>query len=249
MNNWINNFLHGRINLLDGIRARHNQQKFEQFVILGFNCETAFRFYCRWGFLDSSLFAWANTICLETLTKAICDFPALGTGEFAFHQKSRMWMCANSGIFFHGRLRAQLPGQPEPTEDVLAADREELRSRIAHLKEKFASYATNEKSTLFVYRIGFDVEKPGLAKKLDNLEAALVRLGARNWKLLVVCRRADLPRMPAGPNRIFRAVSKFNPTTNVTTKSKGDSIGWNRIFTEFAPVHVLKKAHDFKFEH
>ena len=243
-----NRIVYCRANLILDILARRRQRKFEQFVILGFNCEPAFRFYCRWGFLDSSLFAWASTTEIRTLVRAIDGLKDVGTGEFTFKAQSRMWRCENSKISFHGRLKPR-PDAPPPTEAEMTADREELRSRIAHLKEKFATYATNEKSTLFVYRPQkADFNSPGLGERLDALEAALSRFGARNWKLLVICERPLLGKMPAGPNRIFRAVNAFNPTTDVTNRRLGDSAGWNRIFTEFAPMHLLQKTHDYKFE-
>lgn len=240
-------WFHGRFNLLDDIRARRNQRKFSQFVILGFNCETAFRFYRRWGFLDSSLFAWANSGDLERLTKAIARLSELGAGTFTFHAPSRMWRCDRTRLYFHGKMKPR-PGAPAPTEDELSADREDLRSRLAHLKEKFVAYATNDKPTLFVYRLGDDARLPGLDEKLTALEKALRDLGTVNGQLLVVCERADLKRMPQAPGRIFRAVSRFNPPDDVTNPKRGDSAGWNRIFTEFAPERILPKAHGFKFE-
>ena len=240
-------WFHGRFNLLDDIRARRNRRKFSQFVILGFNCETAFRFYRRWGFLDSSLFAWANSGDLGLLTKAIARLSELGTGTFTFHAPSRMWRCDRTRLYFHGKMRPR-PGAPAPTEDELSADREDLRSRLAHLKEKFVAYATNDKPTLFVYRLGNDARLPGLDEKLTALEKALRDLGTVNGQLLVVCERADLKRMPQAPGRIFRAVNRFNPPDNVTNSKRGDSAGWNRIFTEFAPERILPKAHGFKFE-
>lgn len=241
------NWLHGRHNRLDDLLARIRQRKFEQIAILGFNCEPAFRFYCKWGFLDSSLFAWANTLDLMHLITALNDLSRLGTGELEFHERSRMWRCKNSGIYFHGRMKA-IPGAPLPTEAELSADREDLRARLAHLKEKFVGYAVNDKSTLFVHRLGADADQPELDRKLAALESALENLGARNWKLLVICERRHLHRMPSGPHRIFRAVSQFNPVAEVTVRQTGDPRGWDRIFTEFAPLHMRAKAHAFKFE-
>lgn len=229
------------------LRSQRRTHAFDQIAILGFNCEPAFRFYCCWGFLDSSLFAWANCIGLECLSRALEDLSSLGTGSFTYHAPSRMWRCDRSQVFFHGRLK---PAHgTEPSGDELSADREELRARLAHLKEKLVGYARNEKSTLFVYKLNeTDAQSPDLGRLLDGLESALVRLGARNWKLLVVCERKNLNRMPQGGNRVFRAVEAYNPTAKVTDRRLGDPIGWNRIFTEFAPAAIRPKAHAFKFE-
>ena len=241
-------WLHGRFNFLCDLIARLRRKRFSQTVILGFNCEPAFRFYRRWGFLDSSLFAWSNTKSLETLTSAIRNLPKLGSETFSFHEASRMWRCDVSGIFFHGRMKP-VPGAPAPTATEIEADREELCSRLAHLKEKFIRYATNNDSTLFIYKPReSDAEDPAFGRKLDELEIALTALGAKNWKLLVICERKMLGRMPQGPDRVFRAVNEYNPGTDVTNAKKGDGSGWNRIFSEFAPLRILPKAHGFKFE-
>ncbi len=54
--------------------------------------------------------------------------------------------------------------------------------------------------------------------------------------------------MPPGPNRLFRAVAKFNPCDRVTDADAGDTLGWKAIFSEFAPAKLLPKKHAFKFE-
>ena len=239
---------HGRFNPLLGLAARMRRRKFAHIAILGVNCEPAFRFYRRWGFLDSSLFAWSNTWNLKTLTAAIRNLPALGAGTFTFHEPSRMWRCDASGVFFHGRLKP-VKGAPAPTAAEIEADREELRSRLAHLKEKLVRYATAPETTLFVCKLcESDAEDPALGRKLDDLEDALAALGAMDRQLLVICERKMLGRMPQGPNRVFRAVNAYNPGAEVTNPKKGDGAGWNRIFSEFAPLRVLQKAHAFKFE-
>lgn len=245
--NLLKGLWYARFNPIADFLARRHRQTFDQFVILGFNCETAFRFYHRWGFLDSSLFAWANTRDLVCLTEAIRNLDCLGCEGFEFHALSRMWKCRASGIYFHGKMRAKA-GTPDPSAEELAADRDDLATRLAHLKEKFIRYATNEKSTLFVYRLREEDVSSGLADKISALEGALASLGATNFKLLVVTTRKTLHLMPPSSNRIFRAVARFNPPTDVTTPRKGDTAGWNRIYSEFAPTTILPKKHTFKFE-
>ena len=243
----LTNFWHGGWNLFYDLQACRRQRKFEQVAFLGATCEAAFRFYCRWKFLDSSLFAWAGTKSIARLTEVITDLSRLGTGAFSLYEKVLIWKCENTGFVFHGKFR----GNENPTPDQLAADREDLRARLAHLKEKFIRYATNEKPTLFIYRVAEkDEVAPDLADKFAKLEAALESIGARNWTILAICEREHLSNMPVGSvkHTVFRAVNRFNPTDEVTNRKKGDPSGWRRVFTEFAPLHLLKKAHDFKFE-
>ena len=103
---------------------------------------------------------------------------------------------------------------------------------------------------MLVYRpTDADVEGGRLAVGLGALEAAIVALGAKNWTLLVVCRAADMVKMPPpSANREYRCVRDFNPREHVTWAELGDPVGWNAIFSEFAPAKVLPKAHAFKFE-
>lgn len=238
---------YSRFNPIADFIARCKQRKFEQIAILGYNCETAFRFFNRWEFLDSSLFAWANSLDIMTLTCALENFEHLGTMGFEFYPRSKMWQCKSSKIFFHGRMKARA-GDPEPTAEQLAEDLKDLTERMVYLKAKFLNYLRNDKTTLLAYRLGDDATAPALDSKLDALEKALKKLGARNYKLLVVTTRKTLHLMPAGENRIFRAVNKFSPPDNVTSRREGDRYNWNRIWSEFAPKTILPKKHSFKFE-
>lgn len=228
------------------VSARFRRNRIAQIVPVGVNCEVAFRFYRRWGFVDSSLAAWAQLYNLETTVRMLRNLSAVMTGEATFEPQSKMWKCGNTGVKFHGKLkygRADTPGE-------IAADLADLRDRVAHLREKLLRSAANEAETLFIHRLSEsdECETGRLADRLDALEAALVGLGARNWRLLVICEEPFLADMPKGPNRLFRSVRLFNPTDDVTNADLGDGIGWQAIFSEFAPLKVLPKKHAFKFE-
>ncbi len=228
--------------------ARARRKRFEHIISLGANCEVAFRFYCRWKFVDSSLFSWAivaNTIQLAQVLRSLDDFCS---GALALNSV-RMWVCGNTGVRIHGRMK-YIPGTPPPDAETEASDKADLLGRVTHLRDKLRRYAADEKSTLFIYRIPTnDVKTPGLTERLNEVENALRELGARNWKLLLIAERCAARLIPPGPNRYIRSVRKFNPTNDVTSAERGDPVGWHAIFTEFAPVHILKKTKKFKFEH
>ena len=228
------------------VSARFRRNCFAQIVPVGVNCEVAFRFYSRWGFVDSSLAAWAQLYDLDTTVRMLRNLSAVMTGEATFEPQSKMWKCGNTGVKFHGKLEYGHVDTP----DEIAADLADLRGRVAHLREKLVRSAANEAETLFIHRLseGDERETGRLADRLDALEAALAGLGARNGRLLVICEEPFLTDMPRGPNRIFRSVRRFNPTDDVTNADLGDGIGWQAIFTEFAPAKVLPKRHGFKFE-
>ena len=116
--------------------------------------------------------------------------------------------------------------------------------------EKLRRYLSNDVETLVVHRLADkDSNEPGLAERLGAFEDAISRLGARNWKLLVICRASDIRKMPpASKHLTFRCVKAFNPMAKVTHRDLGDPVGWDAIFSEFAPAKILPKAHTFKFE-
>ena len=227
--------------------ARLRRKRFAQILPLGINCETAFRFFRKWGFVESSLFAWAQSRNLATVTSALERFDELLAGSVTLNPSDHLWLCGNTGIRFHGKLK-WTPGL-SPSQEELDADLADLKGRLAHLKDKFRDYLRNAGTTLLVHRLAAaDAADPDLGKKLDALEAAIQKLGAANWKLLVICERKDLSHMPKGPNRIFRAVREFNPGSAITDARRGDPTGWNSVFSEFAPARILPKSHAFKFE-
>ena len=224
------------------------RKKIAHILPLGINCEIAFYLNDVWGFVESSLFAWTSSRHLDRMIRVLSDLGSVLSGEITVTEHSYLWKCERTGLFFHGRLKKR-PGMPLPDEQTLQADLADVRARVAHLREKFIRYATDGESTLFVHRISdYDVTTEGLSDRLNALEAALVRLGARNWKLLIVCEKANRRRIPDGPNRLIRTVRRFNPTSNVPAKNQGDPPGWHAIFSEFAPKKILPKAHKFKFE-
>ena len=159
-----------------------------------------------------------------------------------------MWLNVDTGILFHGKLNWE-EGTGTPPQAELDKDLADLRERLRHLADKLRRQLADDGETLVVHRLADeDAAAPDLAARLSAFEDAIARLGARNWRLLVVCRAADLSRMPASDRRVFRAVKSFNPIAKVTSADLGDPVGWDAVFSEFAPARILPKAHGFKFE-
>lgn len=231
-----------------GLPAGLFRKRFAYILPFGVNCEVAFRFYLRWGFVDSSLFAWTQSFELETLTRALENFDKILDGEATFDVGSFMWKCENTGLCFHGKIKHR-PGAIMPPPDVRAADLADLRGRIAHLKRKFLAALQNEESVLLVHRLApQDAKSDQLDDRLHALERALDGLQARNWTLLVISEKRDAARMPKGDRRVFRSVLAFNPSSRITDRKLGDEWGWRSIFSEFAPLRILPKKHAFNFE-
>lgn len=229
------------------VRAWCRRRRYEHILPLGVNCETAFRFYRKWKFLDSSLFAWTNVRNLATLTATLANLPGLLGGSARFSNGTRMWICETTGIGLHGKLNLASDAVPTPRE--IEADLIDLRGRVAHLKDKFIGHLSDDRPVLLIHRLAVeDMTAPDLRERLDRLQRVLMDLGARNHTLLVICERPYLSRMPSAPNLVFRAVNLFNALDHAADKNVGDAVGWQAIFTEFAPARILPKAHKFKFE-
>lgn len=231
------------------LAAHLRQKKYEQIVIMGANCETAFRFIQRWGFVESSIFTWTKTRTVATVVNATRNLDAIPQGPFEYNFRTSLWINRKMDLHFHGKMKRH-PGDPQPSESQLEADKTDLIGRIRHLVKKFRRYMANDVETLFVRRMTKeDVASPNLARQLDDLESALKELGAKRHHLLLVFERADRGSLPPETaTRTYRFVKEFNPPECATRPESGDPVAWNAIFTEFAPAKIQKKAHAFKFE-
>lgn len=232
-----------------GLPARIGRKRFEHVLHLGFNCETAFRFYHKWGFVESSLFNWANVRDLDTLTAALEDLESICNGSLELMPESRMWLCANSNVYFHGRMKV-FPNSPVPDDRTQEEDRRDLIARTAHLKEKFLRYLSDGKNVLFVHKLNdSDAQSDRLGERLERLRDVLGRRTHGDWTLLVVCERRVRGLMPPSDGKtVFRSVAEYNPPVDATNRKGGDPAGWNAIFSEFAPARILPQTHGFKFE-
>ena len=228
--------------------ARMRVKKFDHVFSLGVNCEPAFRFCCKWGFVDSTPFAWTQTYDIPRLIRALRHPEEAGADGFEWRPRALMWQCRRTGLCFHGKMKVSF-GQPPPDEETMKADCKDLTERLAHLQKKLASACADNSKKVFVYRVNSsEVLAGGIGEKLDDLQRALHELGAKDSLLLVVAERRVAKQIPAAPGRIVRSVKVFNPSDKVAVKTMGDPAGWNAVFTEFAPAVVKKATHKFKFE-
>ena len=228
--------------------AKMRTPRFDHVFSLGVNCEPGFRFFCRWGFVDSTPFTWAQTYEISRLLRALRHLDEVGADGFEWMPRALMWRCRRTGISFHGRMKVSF-GQPPPDENAKKADSDELAARLAYLGQKLATACADTSTKAFIYRVNSkEVTDGGIGEKLDNLQSALAELGAKGCPLVVVAERKVAGKIPPAPGRVVRFVKTFNPCDKVTVETLGDMVGWTAIFTEFAPAAVKKATHRFKFE-
>ena len=229
------------------MRAR----RFDHVVLVGYNCELAFRFLKSLGFLDATLFCWAGTTVLDEFLAICANVDKLMTGELIPPTKELpLFRCAQTGLWAHGRAHARTWATPQPPEFV-KAEADEVRSRMLHLKDKTLGYLRDDKSVLVVHKIRSRYCGPGEADRTAlAVRSAMERLGARNMTFLVVCEESVRRNFPEShPSYELRSVAAFSPENDALNPRLGDKRGWQLVFDEFRPKTILKrKTTGFKFD-
>lgn len=226
------------------------RKKFSHFLLLGYNCELAYRFVRANGFLDSTFFAWASAGDSRDIVAALRRFDDVFSGEMTFAPSaSDMFICSNTGIVAHSRYTPKGGGaDPGRKASDIESEKAELRSRMAHLREKFRRQLRDDEPTLAVVKLRPE-ECPEGDARIKALGAQLREMGGRNFSILAVCRRADAVHFPKEhPEYYLRTVSSYNPEWKAATEQYGDRAGWTVIWREFAPAVKLVQHKTYKFE-
>lgn len=221
-------------------------RKYEHFLLMGYNCEMAFRFIRANGFLDSTFFAWAGGPGCEKMLRALDRFDELFTGDMTLKTGTRdVFADKATGVLMHSHYNA---GAFNPGESDLEAVKAEIRSRAAYLREKFYRQLRDEEPTLCVLKMKRVDTTKGDEYARRYIEWLRSR-GGRNFEFLVVCHRDDAANFPAEhPDYHLRTVASYNPDWSAVTEQFGDMYGWNLIWKEFAPTRVLGTKRKFGFE-
>ena len=226
------------------------KERFGHFLFFGYNCEIAYRFLKVNGFLDSTFFAWTNTGGGENMLNALSKFDVLFTGEMRRSAAGGdMYIDSASNVAAHTRYSPNKADRiAVQSMDDIESEKAELRSRMAHLREKFYRQLRDDEPTLAVIKLRSDECAQGddIARRLVG---RLNEMGGRNFKLLVVCQRADAVHFPSEhPDYLLRTVSRYTPDWLVATQQIGDRLGWTLIWKEFAPIRKIVQHKTYKFD-
>ena len=225
------------------------RRKFSHFLLLGYNCELAYRFVMANGFLDSTFFAWTGTWNCEGLLNALSHLDELFTGELRLAPGGLdMFLDAATGVSTHSRYNPKTAGNAPRAAADIEAEKAEVRSRMAYLREKFLRQLRDEESTLAVVKFPSSDCAVG-DRYAHQIIEQLRAMGGRNFSLLVVCQKADVKHFPAEhPDYLLRSVSVFNPDWQVATEQIGDRYGWMLLWKEFLPEKIIVQNKKFKFQ-
>ena len=226
------------------------RRKFSHFLLLGYNCELAYRFLKANGFLDSTFFAWTSAWDCKRTLLALRRFDELFTGEMTFDPTaSDMFVDAATGVATHSRYNPKAGGGAAARQAAdVESEKAEVRSRMAHLREKFYRQLRDDEPTLAAIKMRPE-DCPSGDRYARELVEQLRAMGGRNFSLLVICRKADAVHFPAEhPGYLLRTVSGYNPEWKAATEQFGDRVGWTLIWREFAPAKRLVQHKTYKFE-
>ena len=96
------------MNIIQKFLKQFEYKKFKYIIPLGYNCETAFRFWQNYRFIDSSLFAWTFSYSISDLINALYNFDSILSGEIAL--PNPLYECQNTHIRFHGKANMKKTG-------------------------------------------------------------------------------------------------------------------------------------------
>lgn len=226
----------------------NNARRYGHVISLGYNCETSFQFFQHYHFVESSLFAWSNTINIDNVISALENPDTLCAGKV--ENCNPMWKCHNSGICFHGKAPAKI-WNDNPSPEVVKADKDELLSRIEHLKDKFIRTGRDGQKNLYIFKYPPVADTAeNIIGKINRLYKILNRIVHNQFDLLIITERGFCPQLESlntNPQIFVRRVNFFTPEEAVTGK-KNDRKHWKLIWQEFRPDFKLPKNKKFKFE-
>lgn len=228
-------------------RKRIEENKYDKIISLGYNCEVTFRFLKYFGFEITNLFNWTYSYSIKDLINSLNNFDSICSGEM--QKPDPLWECKNTHLRFHGKADTRIFMKHRETEEILKQDKEDLLGRVAHLKEKFLNILKDESKKLYVYKIKKEDIDENVNETINSLRKALINLGGRNFKLLIVVEKENIHYFKESEDFILRTVKYFAPDACLVRK-KYINNGWDDIYNEFyvdAPDEN-KKDKKYKFD-
>ncbi len=213
---------------------------FDTIISLGFNCEVSFRIrdYLE-GHLDSYPFSWCYVYGNASLPRIFSHPEQILSGAITL-QPNGMLRCETCHLAFHSKtpLEQLLPPEGSVSDAVYTQTVEELKSRVAHMTEKFQTLLEGERCALFLMKNAKIALAPTQARE-DIAELSLwleSHYKGGRYLLVVVVEEPYLTpalRRLENDHLTFRAVRAF--AKEGKAQSGGDHEGWDAILREFDP--------------
>lgn len=224
---------------------------YDDIILLGYNCETAYRFVRYYKSIDSNLFTWSS-VSLDALFYALRNLDKVAAGDFS--STSNMWMCLNTQIYFHGKEPDEVAREKvKLTEEEKLEYKKEVIERTRYLREKFKKTLAKNSKKLFILKLKLqDSEMTSdIAEKINNLFAIITEISTESYNLLVILEKKfysqELENMLSDKKIIIRTVEYYAPDDKVIS-AMGHSHSWTLLFDEFRlKKWPKKKKTQYKF--
>lgn len=210
--------------------------KFDEVVSLGYNCEVSFRIENALGELNSMPFSWAYILDRDLFLEALENPKEIFQNEVSVCRDPRvntMIQCDKYKICFHPRAE-YVDADGTIIENTFREACDELRSRVAHLTDKFEKLLQSEKRTLFLVGVtenGKTTDAEFIKKLYQYLCAKYV---SKNFLLVAVIpkKRMNKELFSLESDRLkIRTIKRFG--TQRCNDISTDASGWSKIFGEF----------------
>lgn len=231
---------------------RGKYTKYDHIIVLGHNCETSYQYKLHYNYNEAHLFSWSFVDDTNKLIHALTNLDELGMN---FEPSKPMWMDSKFRIRFHGRGSHDI-WEDGASPQVLEKDKQELISRVAHLKSKLREVAKEPGKNAFVYKVPLTElrNSENIAQKIIRLKDAIAALGGTPFNLIIVVTEENV-------NAILQALQKYDahgifvygvkfysPNTSVV-KGPYDREGWSKIWNLHRPVNIkVDYNKKYKFE-
>lgn len=202
---------------------------FHFFISLGRNCEPAIRFKDYYGAVDSTLFTSAGFYDPMTLPDVLKNMNVLLSDKLVPIDGVHMFKSEKTRMAFHARHSFD----SLKTNEDLAAEEAECRSRIAHLIEKTHRIFKDDRKKLFVSTVWEPTEE---AYAMVLQTADILRTLTINYDFVVVTLKTKNQKWQKNekyPELHFRFVRHFSTFDKVVNPDFTDRKGWRRIWKEF----------------
>ena len=218
----------------------------KKLISLGYNCEVSFQIEKFKGAIDSSLFSWAYLLDDTKFLQALENVDDIFMNGIHFHMTTDdMFYDEKYDITFHGRTPKNVMFDEDGNiKDQVAYDEciAELKSRLAHLKEKFKKDFMSEDEKIYLRKIEIVPEQDGnvnwgrVIDFINNLKAFFEkRVSQGGYKLIIIIERKFMtPELKAmeDDKLYLRTVDWLAPFYD--TKNGADDESWRRILEEFS---------------
>ncbi len=217
----------------------------KKLISLGYNCEVSFQIEKFRGDIDASLFSWAFLLDDAKFLQALENVDDIFMNGIHFHMPTDdMFYDEKYDITFHGRTPksamfdefGNIKNQAVYDESIA-----ELKSRLAHLKEKFKKDFVSDDEKIYLRKIEIIPEPDGTVNYgkvidfINKLKAFLDKNVKRgSYKLVIVIEKKFItPELKAMEDKslFVRTVDYLAPFYD--TKNGADYENWRKILEEF----------------